>query len=128
MKTSDRDKIPSQDYEVIPRSLATVDRIKEAASRANLDYWTRDHSEKPNLPQNVFSAVVALMPYTVAFNRPKRTSSQGTHGDDGEDYVFMAEFQVEYMGIKKRFFIKGYFFRKGHPVGMTIQSFRSIEV
>jgi hypothetical protein len=114
------------EYEIIPNNLLAVDRIKEAAFRGNLDYWSRSEDEKPNLPRRVFVVVIRLMPYTVTFKRPKRKSLNGVHGHDGDEHVFMTEFEVEFQGRDKGFFIKGYFFPKNANVGMTIQSFRHL--
>lgn len=108
----------------ISRSLPTVDRIREALRRNAVDYWTRERDDKPNLSRMVFEAVLAVMPSNVTFKRPRRESNQGPHGHDGDDFVFMTEFEAVFMGVKRRFFIKGYFYPKGNTQGVTIQSFR----
>lgn len=116
---------PEASLSTISSSDATVARIREAVGRPNLDYWTRDDSEKPNLPRSAFEAVVPLMPFQLTFKREERKSKNGKHGHDGDDYVFMTEFEVKYgRDLTKKYYLKGYFFPKGETKGLTVQSFR----
>ena len=79
--------------DLISKSIPFVDAIKLSATRPNLDYWTRDN-DKPNLPLNVFTAAILLLPSDTQFKREPRKSEKGHHGKDGELHIFSAEFVV----------------------------------
>jgi hypothetical protein len=100
-------------------------RLKIAAAN-ELDYWEA-RTNPPNLTRTDFERICRLIPDGVYGNWGRRDSEDGAHGVTGEDAVFKFEFDVVMLGVKKRYFVKGYFFDKGNLRGVTIQSFRDVK-
>lgn len=103
-------------------ALAFGERLKLAV-KVELEYW--EDREPPNLPVGTFKWLVELLDDDA---QPKkwtpRTSRKGKHAEDGEDDVFHIELQVAGFGGTKTYYIKGFFFEKGHTRGVEIQSCR----
>ena len=82
----------------------------------------------PNLNRTDFERLNKFIPDGQHGNWSVRESLAGEHGNTGEDAVFKFEFEVNMVGVKKRYFLKGYFFDKGNLRGVTIQSFREVKL
>jgi hypothetical protein len=106
------------------KSIPLGRRIKIAAGN-ELDYWER-RTNPPNLTRCDFERLCRFIPDGLHGNWSPRESEAGSHGMTGEDAVFKFEFDVTILGVKKRYFLKGYFFDKGNLRGVTIQSFREV--
>jgi len=99
--------------------------LRLAVNEGELDYWW-ERQNPPNEPPEVFRTFLKKVKGPVEATWIERESQAGPHGLLGEDECFKFEDEVSMLGIKKRYFIKGYFFNKGDRKGVCIQSFREV--
>ena len=99
-------------------------KLREAVP-FNLDYWSR--SDKPNLSETAFLAILPHIPATIDVKWEWRDSERGVHGHHGEDRVFEFECSTRLLGRSGRYYVKGYFYTRNKLGGVTIQSFREVK-
>lgn len=113
------------------KEISFIKKLKIAVKEGELDYWWargNPPNESPDVFRTFLNKVEASGGTTVDIE-PKwidRESSAGPHGLLGEDQCFKFECDIAMFGIKKRYFVKGYFFNKGDLKGVSIQSFREV--
>lgn len=101
-----------------------LERLRTSAA-LNLDYWTRDKSGKPNLRIEAFLAAIPAIPEPTVTWEP-RLSEKGKNAHHAEYKVWFFEFDLEVLGKRSSYFLKGYFYTRWKLGGVTIQSFREI--
>lgn len=102
-------------------------KLKIACIEGELDYWSRRKSP-PNESVDSFMKFVRMLSEDIKVKWIERISQNGDHAELGEDHCFKFEKEVSNFGLKKKYFIKGYFFDKGNLKGVTIQSFREVKI
>ena len=99
--------------------------LRLAVSKGTLDYWWK-RNNPPNESPDVFKVFLKKIKGTILPTWVPRKSEAGPHGLLGEDECFKLEVCIFMLGIRKKYFVKGYFFNKGDRKGVTRQSFREI--
>lgn len=95
------------------------------ASKHGLDYWYA-RINPPNESPEVFRLFLKLLKEPINPVWVERKSSFGEHALLGETECFKFEAEVMVLGMKKKFFCKGYFYNEHDLKGVTIQSFRKV--
>ncbi|MCK5072221.1 MAG: hypothetical protein KAQ98_02265 [Bacteriovoracaceae bacterium] len=86
--------------------------LKLAISKGELNYWwERDNPQ--NESRDVFNVFIKRVKGQIEPAWIERKSTAGPHGLLGEDECFKFEAKISMFGIRKKYFIKGYFFNKG---------------
>ena len=104
-----------------------ISKLKLVCREGQVDIWMKRY-DKPNLNVRQFKLCIKKLKKKrinkITWSR--RESEAGVHGLLGEDECFKFESDITLMGLKKKYFIKGYFFNKGDLKGVCVQSFRDI--
>lgn len=100
-------------------------KLRIAVKEGELDYWWA-RQNPPNESADLFLKFLSKVSGDIHVKWVERESEAGPHGLLGEDHCFKFESDVSLFGMKKRYFVKGYFFNKGDLKGITIQSFREV--
>ncbi|MFZ9002316.1 MAG: hypothetical protein ACO20H_13500 [Bacteriovoracaceae bacterium] len=99
-------------------------KLRLAAKEGELEYWLNRKDPK-NETMDVFRKFLqkakSINPQWV-----ERKSEAGPNGLLGEKKCFKFEHEVSSFGVRKKYFVKGYFFNEGDLKEVTIQSFREI--
>ncbi|MEI8347866.1 MAG: hypothetical protein WCG27_10390 [Pseudomonadota bacterium] len=103
-----------------------VQKLRLAVAQGELDYWWA-RNNPPNESVEAFRQFLKRLVGPISPRHVPRESSAGAHGRSGEDECFKFQHDLIIFGVKKRYFVKGYFFDKGNLKGVTIQSFREVK-
>jgi predicted metal-binding protein len=102
-------------------------KLKIVCMKGELDYWNR-RKNPPNESVDSFTKFVKMLRGDIKVKWVERISRNGGHAELGENDCFKFEKEVSNFGLKKKYFVKGYFFDKGNLKGVTIQSFREVKI
>ena len=108
-------------------NVSFIKKLKIAIGEGELDYWW-ERGNPPNESSDIFRKFVKKLNFSFEPKWVERESEAGPHGLLGEDRCFKFESEISLLGLRKKYFVKGYFFNKGDLKGVTIQSFREIPI
>lgn len=88
-----------------------------------LEYWEK---RPENLSRAIFKIYLKNIDETrrVDVKISPRESNNGKYGKTGFKWVFKFEDTIKIVGKDIPVYVKGFFFEKGNPIGVEIQSFK----
>lgn len=108
--------------------LPPTNAIKESLKNGTLEYWK---NRQTNVSYDSMRQIVNYLPdggvnENFKMKWMKRESESGKFGLIGEKEVFEIKFRRNFMGKKKYFYLKGYFYPEGDIKGVELQSCRDV--